>query len=124
MLSWHVGHVYWFTILIVLRPTIALIVSEAVLDTNDDPTTRSALVHEATKVSFTYQRLVKTTPKPSATKKSKGELVGPPPPPPPPLLAGLLVAGGDASAEVCDGTAISLANKAAAEGCSLGSSRC
>lgn len=31
-----------------------------------------------------YHRLVKTTPKPSATKKSKGELVGPPPPPPPP----------------------------------------
>lgn len=27
-----------------------------------------------------YQRFVKTTPKPSATKKSKGEL-GPPPPP-------------------------------------------
>lgn len=28
----------------------------------------------------TYHRFVKTTPKPSATKKSKGELVGPPPP--------------------------------------------
>ena len=27
-----------------------------------------------------YHRFVKTTPKPSATKKSKGELVGPPPP--------------------------------------------
>jgi hypothetical protein len=26
----------------------------------------------------TYHRLVKTTPKPSATKNSKGELVGPP----------------------------------------------
>lgn len=33
----------------------------------------------------TYQRLVKTTPNPRATKKSNGELVGPllPPPPPP-----------------------------------------
>jgi hypothetical protein len=29
---------------------------------------------------------VKTTPKPRATKKSNGELVGPPPPPPLPLL--------------------------------------
>ena len=29
----------------------------------------------------TYQRLVKTTPNPRATKKSRGELVGPPPPP-------------------------------------------
>lgn len=27
-----------------------------------------------------YHRFVKTTPKPSATKKSNGELVGPPPP--------------------------------------------
>ena len=38
----------------------------------------------------TYHRFVKTTPKPSATKKSKGELVGPPPPP----LAGDDVAAG------------------------------
>lgn len=37
-------------------------------------------------VCRTYQRLVNTTPKPKATKKSSGELVGPelPPPPPPP----------------------------------------
>ena len=31
----------------------------------------------------TYHRFVNTTPKPRATKKSSGELVGPPPPPPP-----------------------------------------
>lgn len=31
-----------------------------------------------------YHKLVKTTPKPKATKNSNGELVGPPPPPPPP----------------------------------------
>jgi hypothetical protein len=31
----------------------------------------------------TYQRLVKTTPKPKATKKRRGELEFPPPPPPP-----------------------------------------
>jgi hypothetical protein len=34
---------------------------------------------------------VNTTPKPKATKKSKGELVGPPPPPP--LGAELVAAG-------------------------------
>lgn len=31
-------------------------------------------------VSGAYHRFVKTTPKPRATKKSSGELVGPPPP--------------------------------------------
>lgn len=34
------------------------------------------------RIGDTYHRLVKTTPKPSATKNSNGELVGPPPPPP------------------------------------------
>lgn len=43
----------------------------------------------------TYQRLVKTTPKPRATKKSKGELVGLAPPPLLPLS--LFVAVGDAA---------------------------
>ena len=47
----------------------------------------------------TYHKLVKTTPKPRATKKSKGELVGPPPPPPPPLLG---VGGGGGAGEVVD----------------------
>ena len=32
--------------------------------------------------SSTYHRFVNTTPKPKATKKRRGELVGPPPPPP------------------------------------------
>lgn len=32
-------------------------------------------------VDGAYHRFVKTTPKPRATKKSSGELVGPPPPP-------------------------------------------
>lgn len=38
-----------------------------------------------------YHKLVKTTPNPSATKNSSGELVGPLPPPPPlpVLVAGL-----------------------------------
>lgn len=34
-------------------------------------------------MEITNHKLVKTTPKPSATKNSNGELVGPPPPPPP-----------------------------------------
>ena len=42
-----------------------------------------------------------TTPKPNATKKSKGELVGPPPPPPP---VGIEVAAG-AEVEVIEGVA-------------------
>lgn len=46
---------------------------------------------------LTYHKFVKTTPNPKATKKSKGELVGPPPPPPPPplLLPLLDVAAGE-----------------------------
>ncbi len=40
---------------------------------------------------MTYHRLVKTTPNPKATKKSKGELVGPPP-----LPLGLVVGPGGA----------------------------
>lgn len=39
---------------------------------------------------------MKTTPKPNATKKSKGELVGPVPPPPPPELVVVVVAAGGA----------------------------
>ena len=48
-----------------------------------------------------YHRLVKTTPKPSATKKSKGELVGPPPP----ELGGDDVAAGGAMA-LLEGTVV------------------
>jgi len=42
---------------------------------------------------------VKTTPKPNATKKSSGELVGPPPPPP--LAADVVAAGGAAAEGEC-----------------------
>ena len=45
-----------------------------------------------------YHRFVKTTPKPSATKNSKGELVGPPPPP---ELGAVVAAGG--ATEVLEG---------------------
>lgn len=33
----HRSHVYWFAIFVLLRPTIPLVVSEAVLDTDDNP---------------------------------------------------------------------------------------
>lgn len=46
-------------------------------------------------------RFVKTTPKPSATKKSKGELVGPPPPE---LAADDVAAGGTTA--VLEGTVV------------------
>lgn len=36
-----------------------------------------------------YHRLVKTTPKPKATKNRSGEFVGPPPPPPLPSSVGV-----------------------------------
>lgn len=46
---------------------------------------------------------MKTTPNPSATKKSRGELVGPPPPPPElPLLGGFVAAGGPLAEVVAD----------------------
>ena len=48
--------------------------------------------------SVAYQRFVKTTPKPRATKKSRGELVGPLEP----LLVGELVAAGAAEEVVVD----------------------
>ena len=54
-----------------------------------------------------YHRFVKTTPKPSATKKSKGELVGPPPP----ELGGVDVAAGGATA-VLEGIEVDAADVA------------
>ncbi len=54
----------------------------------------------------TYHKFVNTTPKPSATKKSKGELVGPPPPP----LAGDDVAAG--AVVVLEGTGVVAADAA------------
>ena len=49
----------------------------------------------------TYHKFVNTTPKPRATKNSKGELVGPPPPPLPP--AGDVDAAGGAGGLVEEG---------------------
>ena len=76
---------------------VALVVSEAVLDADDDPdiTMASAKPTPMPASQMTYHKLVKTTPKPRATKNSSGELVGPlEPPPPPPLVSEGMLGGG------------------------------
>jgi hypothetical protein len=62
-----------------LRTPVALVVSEAILDADDDPRWQSGQHSAAFRALWcsAYHRLVKTTPKPNATKKSSGELVGP-----------------------------------------------
>lgn len=56
-----------------------MVISEAVFHTYYDPVTKSACAHMPTSGNAqTYHRFVNTTPKPSATKNSNGELVGPP----------------------------------------------
>jgi hypothetical protein len=79
----------------------ATVVSEAVLNADDDPERVSKKKETATNLAVAYHRFVKTTPKPRATKKSSGELVGPPPPPPL-LLGGSVVAKGLSVAIVLD----------------------
>lgn len=116
----HCRHVYGLAVLVLLRPTIPLVVSEAVLDANDDP--MIGMSAYLVIISFKpqnfcrlrmcrelYHRFVKTTPKPSATKKSKGELVGPPPPPE--LLGAVDVAAGGATA-VLEGIVVDAAEVA------------
>lgn len=65
--------------------TGALIVAEAVLDTDNDPeqnvSDAGSCGSDAAVGRSANHKLVKTTPKPRATKKSRGEFVGPPPPP-------------------------------------------
>lgn len=60
-------------------------------------------------IARTYHRLVKTTPKPNATKKSRGELVGPlllllPEPPSDVLAAGGAVIEADGSRDDEEGS--------------------
>jgi hypothetical protein len=101
----HRREVDWFAICGGLG-CAAAVVAEAVLDADDDP-------NDVNKSNYTtpasaYHRLVKTTPKPRATKKSSGELVGP-------LLAfvpdcrscvgaGALLAVGEAMVMLCSST--------------------
>ena len=73
MLSRHVAEfcsVWVFTSIHAL--SVALVVSEAILHTDDDPTYVSTRIKQNS-WAF-YHKFVKTTPKPSATKKSRGEL--------------------------------------------------
>lgn len=57
---------------------VALIVSEAILDADDDPGTDSQRCFHADQLCDvpSYHRFVNTTPNPSATKKSRGEFEG------------------------------------------------
>lgn len=89
------SHVYRLAIFTVLYLPIPLVVAEAVFDTDNNPIVQERESQSsktdggcAARTNVTYHRLVKTTPKPNATKKSNGELVGPPPPLPPELVVG------------------------------------
>jgi hypothetical protein len=68
--------------------TIALVVAEAVLHTDDNPgdTGSEGEAKQTRDEKHRYHKLVKTTPKPRATKNRRGELVGPLPPPEEPVL--------------------------------------
>jgi hypothetical protein len=78
--SRHLREVDRFAILVYCaHGAVALVVAEAVLDTYNDPARDMLVVATARRDSATrsaYHRLVKTTPKPSATKNSRGELPG------------------------------------------------
>ena len=41
----HCSHIYWFAIFILLRPTVPLIVSETVLDTDNNPIVGTSARH-------------------------------------------------------------------------------
>jgi len=78
-----------------------LVVAEAVFDADDDPVVLFSLVlrDEAGGTgSKAYHRLVNTTPKPKATKKSKGRL--------PPSLLFVLPLLCDAAGALADGVAV------------------
>jgi len=73
----HSHHVDRLSIFSQCHLSVAAVVSEAVLDTNDNPVRLSVFEILRDRQADDYQRLVKTTPKPRATKNSSGELVGP-----------------------------------------------
>lgn len=79
MCPWHGCHIDMLAILVMVKATVALVVPEAVFDADDDPTeckhdTPGLMRLQTREV---YHKLVKTTPKPRATKNRSGELVGP-----------------------------------------------
>ena len=86
MLSRHRTQVNGVSVFAISQCAVALVISEAVLHANDDPGDDCQLtVGWAERLGgevqddrwVTHQRLVKTTPKPKATKNNSGELVGP-----------------------------------------------
>lgn len=99
MRSGHGNQVDWVAIFSHGSLAVALVVSEAVFDTDNDP--KGEVSYVATSPDhISYHKFVKTTPKPRATKNSRGELVGPPPPLE--LEAALVVATGELEVVVAD----------------------
>jgi hypothetical protein len=76
--SRHLRKVDRFAILVYCaHGAISLVIAEAVLDTYNDPARDMLVVAPVSNATRpAYHRLVKTTPKPSATKNSRGELPG------------------------------------------------
>ena len=71
-------HVDWIAIFILLLSSIALVVAKTVFHTDNDPVNLVSKWATFWVMAIgLYQRLVNTTPKPRATKKRRGELVGP-----------------------------------------------
>lgn len=75
MLSGHCAQIDAIRILPIHSLSIALIISEAILDTDNDPElnlSEPGKPEESNEI--THHKLVKTTPNPKATKKRSGEL--------------------------------------------------
>jgi hypothetical protein len=74
MLSGHCTQIDTIWILSIHTLPIALVISEAVFHTDDDPSGWSMGHSKHNSESSAHHKLVKTTPNPKATKKSSGEL--------------------------------------------------
>jgi len=74
MLPGHGTQIHSIRVFSIHTLPITLVVSEAVLYTDNDPVSCQLDVLEHTREWNTHHKLVKTTPKPKATKKSSGEL--------------------------------------------------
>lgn len=71
----HGDQIDWFAGFLVPELAVLSIVAEAVFNANDDPSEVSKCPDISHRES-THHKLVKTTPKPRATKNKRGELVG------------------------------------------------
>lgn len=99
MLSGHGAEIDCIRVFSIHALSIALVVSKAVFDADDDPGLGVNRCLDGGREMDAYHKFVKTTPKPRATKKSKGEL-GPLP------LLDALVADGVADAEEAEAIAV------------------